>query len=189
MVAAAKRLVAQAVRHGLDAGIDLAHLPRNPRRAALRLGAAGPSLFQPGRGCGVHHPIGQSLPSTDFGALAPASRNEFAHGGEGIEIFDDHPRIENRFAVVEQQARHLAQRVGATDLGRVRPDVLFFPLGLDFFFGQHDAHLAHVRTSQGADEFHVLALQSMGDRVYQPASMPPCRRRRPLQPAIPTMPA
>jgi len=45
--AGAERLLAQALAHGLHAGIDLARLPVDPRLAALRLGARRPVGLQP----------------------------------------------------------------------------------------------------------------------------------------------
>ncbi|MNV47286.1 hypothetical protein D3C71_1391480 [compost metagenome] len=90
MDAAAKRLLAQRLGHGLQAGVDLVHLARDPGLAAFAIPAAGPGGFEAREHAGIEHAVGQRFPGLDIGALAAAGRQQLAHGRQGVEVFDDH---------------------------------------------------------------------------------------------------
>jgi hypothetical protein len=88
----------------------------------------------------------------------PCVRNQLADGRQGVEVFDDHARVEHRLAAFHDQARHLSQRVGAGNRGVGRPDVFDHELVIEPLFGQHHAHLAHIRAGGGSDQFHEGSL-------------------------------
>ncbi|GAB4207762.1 MAG: hypothetical protein Fur0019_12680 [Tibeticola sp.] len=156
--AAAKRLVAQALAHGLERGAHLVELARDPGGAALAFGAAGPGGFEAREDGGIEQAVGQRLPGLDFGTLAPSGRNELAHRREGVEVFDDDARVEHRLAAFHDEAGHLAQRVVVLDAGVGRPHVFGDELVVELLLGHDDAHLAHVGAGEGSDEFHVVGL-------------------------------
>ncbi|MCY1372057.1 hypothetical protein D9M69_592370 [compost metagenome] len=156
--AAAKGLVAQALGHGGHAGLDLGALALDPGGAALGVGAAGPGGFEAPEHAGVHDAVGQRFPGLDLGALAALLRNELAHGRQGVDVFDDDARVEHRLAAFHDQARHLAQRVRMGDRGVCGPDVFDHELVVEPLFGQHHAHLAHIRAGGGSDQFHEGSL-------------------------------
>ena len=87
---AAIGLFAQAPAHGLEAGMDLLHLPFDPGLAALLRAAPGPGGFQPYQDGSVQQAVGQGLPGLDLGTLASLGRNELAHGRQRVHVFDDH---------------------------------------------------------------------------------------------------
>jgi len=88
----------------------------------------------------------------------PLLGNQLAHGGQGVEVFDDHARIEHRVAAFHDEARHLPEGVGVRDGGVGRPDVLDHELVVETLFGQHHAHLAHIRAGGRSDQFHESSL-------------------------------
>ncbi|MNT00679.1 hypothetical protein D3C72_1351190 [compost metagenome] len=121
----------------------------------MRLALGGLQAYQ--QRC-VEQAVGQRLPAADFQALAPALRDQPADRRQGVDIFDDHARIEDRAAVFHDQARHFAERVELADPGLGRPDILFDELALDLFLRHHHAHLARVGTGPGCIQLHILPL-------------------------------
>ena len=94
---------------------------------------------------------------TGHRALAALAGDELAHGREGVEILDDHPRVEHRLAAFHHQAGHLAQGIGGGDGGVVGPDVFLHELVVELFLGHHHPHLADVGAGCGSDQFHGVA--------------------------------
>jgi hypothetical protein len=95
----------------------------------------------------VKQAVGQRLPGLDLDALAAAGRDQLAHGAEGVEVLDDHARVEHRLAAIEHLAGHLAQRVALEDVV-LAPDVFGHELGVELLLRHDDAHLAHVGAGQ-----------------------------------------
>ena len=147
-------LVAQALAHRRQRGVDAAHLPVDPGLRALRFAAPGPDLFHARQQGRVEHAVGQRLPGAHLDALAPAGRDQLAHRRQRVQVLDDDARVEHRLAAFHHQAGHLAQRVGLEHLVG-GPHVFQRELEVELLLGHHDAHLAHVRAGERSDEFHV----------------------------------
>jgi hypothetical protein len=155
--AAAKRLVAQALAHGLEAGVHLAQLAVDPRLAAFAVLAACPGGLQARQDGRIHQPIGQCFPGLDLDPRAALRGDQLAHGRQRIDVFHDHARIKNRLAAFHHQAGHLAQRVGLGNGGVIGPDVFLHELEVEPFLGHHDTYLAYVGAGVGSNQFHVFS--------------------------------
>ncbi|KAG0921669.1 hypothetical protein G6F31_020232 [Rhizopus arrhizus] len=101
-------VVAQALVHGIQAGVDLAVLALDPFRAALRLGTL---VFLHDGHASVQEAIGDGFPAFHGGTVAARLRNQAGDGGQGVHVFDDDARIEQRTAVFHDEAGHFAQGV------------------------------------------------------------------------------
>ncbi|MCY1548196.1 hypothetical protein D9M68_842920 [compost metagenome] len=158
MDAGAEGLLTQPLAHGLEGTLHLVHLAIDPGAAALFFAAAGPGGFKPRQDRSVQHAIGQRLPGLDLGALAARCRDQLAHRGQRVQVFDDHARVKHRLAAFHDQARHLAQRIGRGNLRVGGPHVFRQELVIQLLLGHDDANFAHVGAGDGADEFHEAGM-------------------------------
>src|SRR6185436_12930413 len=96
-LAAAPIACAEILRHGGERPVYLALLPGDIPRELL--GGAS-ALLADERDDGIGAAVGERLPSAHLYALAYVVGNEPRHRTRAVEVLDDHPRIENRGAVV-----------------------------------------------------------------------------------------
>nr|GEU28145.1 hypothetical protein [Tanacetum cinerariifolium] len=152
VLAGAVRRLAQFFGQRGQAQVHLAQLARDPLLALLLDGALD-ALEAHGDGR-IEDAVGQRFPALDVGAVAAVGRQQLAHGRERVEVFDHHARIDHHAAIFHEQAGHFTQRVELADGGIGGPDIFQFELVVEFFFRQHDAYFADIRTGEGTDEFH-----------------------------------
>src|SRR5438132_5006804 len=151
-VAYAPGLVSQLGIQRGEPGADLAHLALDPRRAPqLRFAL----VFQPREHSRVEHAVGERFPAPHFDALAVFCGHQPRNRRSVVQKPDDHARIEQRPAVVEQQRGYLAERVELRRFGVRFPRVIDLEVVVDFLFSQHDAHLARIRAGERADQLHL----------------------------------
>ncbi|MNR23786.1 hypothetical protein D3C85_1408250 [compost metagenome] len=144
-VGAAPVALAEVVREGGQAADNLVVLAVDPVGALQCRRAA---LFDHDIGGGIADAIGQRLPAAGFDQLATFLREQPCYRGNAVQILDDDAGIKQRAAVVQQQDRHLAQRVEFGDVAAGLPGHVQFQRAVDLFLGQHHAHLAGKRAGQ-----------------------------------------
>ena len=131
---------------GVERARHLGLLALDPVRPAARLGPQ--QHLVAGEDAGIEDAIALGLPAERGPARRPGRGEHLRPAVQAVEVFADHPRIEQRQAVVGHQARHLAERVVAADVGigcdrahLARGQLQLFLLpGLD----RHRHDLAHI---------------------------------------------
>ena len=109
----------------------------------MPLGASGPGLLQPRGDRRIEQAVAERFPGPNLGALAAALGNQPAHRRQRVDVLDDDPRVEHRFAAFHHQARHLAERIRLENVV-AGPDIFELELVVELLFRHHDAHFAHV---------------------------------------------